>query len=382
LRDRLSELEKLRVTSFYYAFVTGEVDKGIETVELYKRTYPRDERGPLNLSDRYWMIGEFEKAVVEARQALALNPNNAVGYWNLADSLTRLNRFSEAKETCEQAIGQKLDTIALHYFLYQIAFAEGDAAAMQQQLTWASGRLDAYMALDWQNGASAFSGQWRRSQDFSRRSIDLATRSDAREVAARYSGEAALRAAVLGLCAQTRAAAAQSLALERNQVSLTRSTLALALCGEASQAQMLIEELVKRYPKDTLINGLWLPTIRAALELQRHNPAEAIRLLEGPRRYEPAAEFWPQYVRGLAYLDLKSGNEAAVEFQTILDHRGEATLSVLYPLAHLGLARAFALTSDSEKIRKKYQRFFELWKEADADLPVLVDAKKGSESLK
>jgi len=145
---------------------------------------------------------------------------------------------------------------------------------------------------------------------------------------------------------------------------------------------MLMEELVKRYPKDTLINGLWLPTIRAALELQRHNPAEAIRLLEGARRYEPAAEFWPQYVRGLAYLDLKSGNEAAVEFQTILDHRGQATLSVLYPLAHLGLARAFALTSDTEKIRKKYQRFFEMWKEADADLPILVDAKKGSESLR
>jgi eukaryotic-like serine/threonine-protein kinase len=382
LRDRLSELEKLRVTSFYYAFVTGEVDKGIETVELYKRTYPRDERGPLNLSDRYWMIGQFEKAVAEARQALALNPNNAVGYWNLADSLTRLNRFSEAKETCEQAIGQKLDTIALHYFLYQIAFAEGDAATMQQQLTWASGRLDAYMALDWQNGASAFAGQWRRAQDFSRRSIDLATRSDAKEVAARYAAEAALRAAAFGLCPQTRAAAAQSLALERNQVSLTRSTLGLALCGEASQAQTLMEELVKRYPRDTLINGLWLPTIRAALELQRHNPAEAIRLLEGARRYEPAAEFWPQYVRGLAYLDLKSGNEAAVEFQTILDHRGEATLSVLYPLAHFGLARAFAITTDTEKSRKKYQRFFVLWKDADADLPILVEAKKGSESLK
>lgn len=382
LRDRMSELEKLRITSFYYAFVTGELDKGIETVELFKRTYPRDERGPLNLSDRHGMIGQFEKAVAEARQALALNPNNAVGYWNLADSLTRLNRFSEAKETCEQAIGQKLDTIALHYFLYQIAFAEGDAAAMQQQLTWASGRLDAYMALDWQNGASAFAGQWRRAQDFSRRSIDLASRSDAKEVAARYAAEAALRGAVFGQCTQARAAAAQSLSFERNQASLTRLTLALALCGEASQAQPLVEELVKRYPKDTLVNGLWLLIIRAALELQRHNPTESIRLLEAARRYEAAAEFWPQYVRGLAYLSLKSGDEAAVEFQKILDHRGEATLSVLYPLAHLGLARAIALTGDTEKSRKKYQDFFVLWKDADADLPILIEAKKGSESLK
>jgi serine/threonine protein kinase/predicted Zn-dependent protease len=382
LRDRLSELEKLRITSFYYAFVTGEVEKGIETVELYKRTYPRDERGPLNLSDRYGMIGQLERSVVEARQALALNPNNAVGYWNLADSLTRLGRFSEAKETCAQAIQQKLDTIAIHYFLFQIAFAEGDESAMQQQLSWASGRLDAYMALDWQNAASAFAGQWRRAQDLSRRSIDIASRSDAKEVAARYSAEAALRGAVFGQCVQTRAAAAQSLAFERNQASLTRLALALALCGEASQAQPLVEDLVKRYPKDSLVNGLWLLLIRAALELQRHSPTEAIRLLEAARRYEAAAEFWPQYVRGLAYLSLKAGDEAAGEFQRILDHRGEATLSVLYPLAHLGLARAIALAGDTEKSRKKYQEFFVLWKDADADVPILIEAKKEYESTR
>ena len=375
LRDRMSELEKLRITSFYYAFVTGEVDKGIETVQLYKRTYPRDERGPLNLSDRYGMIGQFEKAVAEGNRALLLNPNNAVAYWNLADSLTRLNRFSEAKETCEHAIQQKLDTIALHCFLYQIAFAEGDAAVMQQQLTWASGRLDEYMALDWQNGAAASVGQWQRAQDFSRRSIDLATRSNAREVAARYAAEAALRAAVFGKCNQAKTAATQSLALERNQASLARLTLALALCGEASQTQSLVEDLVKRYPKNTLINGLWVPIIKAALELQRNNPTQAIQLLEATRRYEPAAEFWPQYVRGLAYLSLKSGNEASAEFRRILDHRGEATLSVLYPLAHLGLARAVALTGETEKSREEYRSFFELWKDADADLPILIEAK-------
>lgn len=382
LRDRMSELEKLRITSFYHAFVTGDVDKGIETVQLYKRTYPRDERGPLNLSDRYGMIGQFEKAVDEGNRALLLNPNNAVAYWNLADSLTHLSRFPEAKETCEQAIQQKLDTIALHYFLYQIAFAEDDAAGMQQQLEWANGRLDEYMALDWQNGAAAFAGQWRRAQDFSRRSIDLATRSDAREVAARYAADAALRAAVFGKPTQTKTAVTQSLALERNQVSMARLTLALALSGEMHQAQSLAEELVKRYPKNTLINQLWLPIIKAALELQRNNPMQAVQLLEAARRYEAAAEFWPQYVRGLAYLSLKSGNEASVEFQRILDHRGEAALSVLYPLARLGLARAVALAGDTEKSRKEYQRFFELWKDADADLPILIEAKQRFRLLK
>ncbi|HJZ81833.1 MAG TPA: serine/threonine-protein kinase [Pyrinomonadaceae bacterium] len=382
LRDRMSELEKLRITSFYYAFVTGEVDKGIETVELYKQTYPRDERGPLNLSDRYQTIGQFEKAVAEAQHALTLNPNNAVGYWDLANSLTGLSRFSEVKEICEQAVAQKLDTTALHYFLYQIAFVEGDAAAMEQQVTWVNERPDAYVALDWQNSASASAGQWRRSQDFSQRAVDLAVRSDAKEVAARYAAEAALRAAALGQIAQARMAAAQAMSFEHNRVSLPRAALGLSMCGDGPQAQLLVEELVKRYPKDTLINRLWVPMIKAGLELQRRNPTEAVQLLDAARGYEPAAEFWPRYLRGLAYLTLKSGKEAAAEFRNILDHRGEATLSILYPLAHLGLARANVVMGDVENSRKEYQEFFSLWKDADADLPVLIEAKKGLESLR
>ena len=100
------------------------------------------------------------------------------------------------------------------------------------------------------------------------------------------------------------------------------------------------------------------------------------------KRYEAAAEFWPQYLRGLAYLKLKSGNEAAGEFQRILDNRGQATLSALYPLAHLGLARAAALTGDVSKSRKAYQDFLALWKDADSDLPVLHEAKQEYEKLK
>jgi tetratricopeptide (TPR) repeat protein len=375
LQGRMSELEKLRITSFYYAFVTGEIDKGIDALELYRATYPRDERGPLNLSDRYGTIGQFEKSVTKAREALLLNPNNAIGYWNLADSLTRLNRFAEARETCEHAISQNLETTALHTFLYQIAFVNGDREAMQQQLSWANGKPDEYAGLDWQAGAAAFAGHWRQSQDFSRRAVDLATRSDAKEVAARYAAEAALRSAVCGQCADTRTAVKQALALESNQISLARSALALALCGETSQSQLLIDELVKHYPKDTLINGLWLPTVKAALEVQRNNPAQAIRLLESARRFEAAAEFWPQYVRGLAYSKGNEAAEAAAEFQKILDHRGEAALSALYPLAHLYQARALALQGDKLKARRQYEDFLASWKDADADLPVWIEAR-------
>jgi predicted Zn-dependent protease len=163
---------------------------------------------------------------------------------------------------------------------------------------------------------------------------------------------------------------------------LTRSSLALALCGEAGQAQSLVDELTKQYPQFTLVNGIWLPPIRAALELDHGNAAQALAELQAATRYEAAGEFWPQYVRGQSELKLGKGSEAALEFQKILDHRGYAALSALYPLARLGLARAAALQGDTAKARQAYQDFFGIWKDADVDIPILVEAKKEYEKLK
>ncbi len=167
-----------------------------------------------------------------------------------------------------------------------------------------------------------------------------------------------------------------ALNLARGRASLPRAALALALCGQTDQAKPLVDELTKRYPEDTIINSIWLPVIRAAMDLQRGNAAGTIEQLQTASRYEAAAEFWPQYLRGQAYLKLKQGTEAATEFQKILDHRGQAPLSLLYPLAHLGLARSAALSGDLAKSRAAYEDFFKMWKSADADLPILIEAKR------
>src|SRR5262249_35182498 len=156
----------------------------------------------------------------------------------------------------------------------------------------------------------------------------------------------------------------QALSFARNQVSLARSALALALCGD-SQAQSLFDELKTQYPKDTLVNSLWLPTVRGAQELTHANVTQAVDLMQSALRYEVAAEFLPQSVRGMVNLKLNKGAEAAVEFRKILEHRGQFPLSMLYPLAQLGLARAAVLQGDTVKARKAYQDFFALWKDAD-----------------
>jgi eukaryotic-like serine/threonine-protein kinase len=382
LRDRVSEYEKLRIASYYYGFVTGEEDKRIEVLEMQKQIYPRDFRAPAMLATVYDELRQSGKAAAEALEAVRLNPDFAAAYRNLGLAFTQLNRFAEGKAVYERALQQKLDLVGFHSGLYEIAFVSGDRAAMQHQLDWASGKPDEHMALDWQTGVAAFAGERRRTQDFARRAIDLAIRSDAKEEAARYAAEQALRATVFGQFTSAKAAAMQSLALDRNQIPLTRAALALAQSGEPSQVQSLIAELAKAHPKDTVLNGVWLPTIRAAMELQLGNAGQAIDLLQAASRYEAAADFWPPYLRGQAYLRLKSAREAAAEFQKILDHRGETPLSALYPLAHLGLARASALAGDVSGSRRAYQDFLALWKDADADLPVLIEAKKEYERLK
>ena len=380
LRDRVSEYEKLRITGFYYFTVTGDIDKYIEVLDLHKRTYPRDERPHVSLSVAYDRVGQWEKSAQEAGEAIRMNPNVAAQHGNLARALMRLHRYDESMAVLDRAFNQyKLDSEHLHTFAYNLAFIRGDAATMKHEVDSLTGKQNEYIALDWQTNSSAFAGRWKLVQDFARRSIDLAASSKAREVAAQYAAEYALRSAAVGQCAETKSAASQSLSFEHNQVTLTRSSLALALCSDA-QAQSLLGELTKQYPQFTIVNFIWLPAIRGALALN-HNAAQAITELQAAR-YEAAGEFWPQYVRGLANLKLGKGGEAAVEFQKILDHRGYAPMSPLYPLAHLGMARAAALQGDSTKARKAYEDFFTLWKDADRDIPILTEAKKEYEKLK
>ena len=376
LKERVSDYEQLQVTFRYHYNFTGDLYKALDAATLFKRIYPRTSTAPIDLLVAYDLLGQHDLAVAEGHDAIHLNPNFAPAYFYLGRSLLRVNRFAEAKDISRQALVQKFDLTNIHAVLYFIACAEGDTQSRQQQIEWTRGRPDEFVALDWQAGAAACAGQWREAQEFARHAIDLAAHGNTQELAARYAVEQALRGVVLEDYPQAKADAAHGLQLARGRASLPRAALALALCGEAHQVTPLINELRQCYPDDTMIHSIWLPTIRAALELQRGNAAQAIDYLQTTTSYEAAAEFWPQSLRGKAYLKLRCGTEAAAEFQKILAHRGHAPLSPLYPLAHLGLARAAALTNDLARSRKAYEDFFVLWKEADADLPMLATARK------
>ena len=378
LKDKVTDREKLYITYVYDNYALKDLDKAEETLRLYNQSYPNDFRASGNLSLVYQSLGQFDKSYDAARESVRLNPG--ISHWQvtLGTALLRLNRFGEAKTTFQGALQAGLDDPRMHATLYQLAFIDRDTSGMQQQLDWAHNKPEEFFAADLQTAAAAYEGRWRQSQDFAQQAIELAARVDFKEVAARFAAEQGLRAAVLDRCEQARTYDAQSLALDRNQVTLERIALAQALCGAPLQSS--VDELARENPSDTVVNRLWLPIIRAAIEFKHGNAAKTIELLNGARSYEAAGDFWPQYLRGEAYLKLNKGAEAVTEFQSIRDHRGLAPLSALYPLASYGLGEAAALKGDKDDSLRSYESFLTEWKDADRDLMVLIDAQRHAKS--
>jgi tetratricopeptide (TPR) repeat protein len=381
LRDRVSEREKLRISAFYYRNVAGDLDRALAETELLNRTYPRDAVAQYLLGNCYRDTGQYEHALKPYQEACRLDPKWWAAYRNLGLALIRLNRFDEAKEVIDRALAQQLDGTGYHTQLYQIAFVRGDETAMRQQLDWAREKPEEYQLLDLQARTAACAGQYRQAGELSGRATRSAEVHNLKEPVGRILVENALHNAVVGSCSLSKEDAARALALSRREFAVglpvqPKAAMALALCGDVSLAQLLGSDIASKYPQSTLSRALWLPMIRAAIEVQRKKPDKVIQLLQPVTQYEAIGEFWPIYLRGEAYLRLSKGSEAAAEFQKILDHRGWNPVSPLYPLAHLGLARASALMGDVAHSRKKYEEFLTLWQGADPDHPMLVQAKR------
>jgi serine/threonine protein kinase/predicted Zn-dependent protease len=378
LRERVSEREKFYISATYYTTVTGELEKAVQQYELWIQEYPRDEEAYNDLAVVYDSLGQLEKAAGGYQRALALNPNNGATVANLAQNYIDLNRLDEAKVTVDRALALKSDYPGLHDVLYRLSFLQNDTSGMQQQLAWAMGKPGAEdAALMQQVDTEAYHGRFQKARDFTRQAIESAKRSDAKETAAFYEARAAVREGLVGNSAQAHQTAVAALALSSGHLVKSLAARALAMAGDATQAQKLADDLNRNFPLDTLVQGYGLPTIRANIELHRGNPSKAIEFLNVTRPYElggPGIMF-PVYARGVAYLQTRNGPEAAQEFQRMLDHRTLMGNSTISALTHLGLARARALEGNIPAARSAYQDFFALWKDADPDIPILKEAK-------
>jgi eukaryotic-like serine/threonine-protein kinase len=399
LRNRVSERERLSISATYFRHVTGELDKRIETSLLLTQIYPQDPYGRHLHGNSLMIAGDYEQAAEAYRGALRLDPDYSLSFANLALAMIGLNRFDEAQEVIEQGLARGLNSSGFHNRLCLIAFLKGDAEAVRRQVAWFAGKPDEYQMREIQARSFAFAGRLREAGESFAQAAELAGARGLLAEKARIMANQANVNAVFGLTQsaekQTRDVLAllekESIALEELFPSLIQQldspplAWTLALCGAAKRAQSLSDDLAGKLPLDTMNNSVWLPLIRATLELKRDSNAgadKAIQLLQPARQYEAATFFRPIWMRGQAHLRAKNAALAAAEFQKIIEHRGWDTLSPLWPLAHLGLARAAALQGDVAKSRQAYENFLRLWNDADADLPVLIEAKIEYDRLK
>jgi eukaryotic-like serine/threonine-protein kinase len=376
LRDRVSEREKLYITEHYYQTVTGELDKEIETLDLYQRTYPSDSVPGNNLSVSYAQIGDQEKSAEAARHSVLADPNSASAYENLAMAYAKMGRTDEARQTTDQALKQFPNSDDMHWVALWIALAYEKPDEVQSQLAWAKGRPYEFAFLALRARALQSEGKLRLATELTQQALEIEKNQDLKEVEWEDLGRLSLTQADFGSCEQARQNA-ETIPTGKTRVASVLAGYVFATCGEAAKAETIASDLAKNYPLDTLTQKLAIPQIRARIELQRGNSSKAIEQLRStePYQFGFVADGMPIYLRGLAYLQAKQGPQAVAEFQKILDHKSAFGASPYVSLARLGLARALALSGDSAKARIDYQDFFTKWKDADPDIPILNQAK-------
>ena len=384
LRDRASEREKLHITSMYYMAATGELDKAIETFREWQENYPRDEIAYINLGSLYAIEGKMEQGLEQSRQGLRLNPDNVIAAENLIGFLVSLGHFDEARQLYQQTMARKMDDDTLHIVLYGLEFIARDPRGMAEQAAWFESRPELqHEILALEADTEAYAGHVAKAREGTRRAVEAALRADNKESAALWQLEGAWREMLFGNLEEAKREATAGLAFVPNSRDVQQlAALVLVRAGDMTRANALVQDLAKRYPLYTTVQSYWLPTIQAQIALNANDGAGALAQLRNAANLDyglvvgnaNSSCLYPIYLRGEAYL--AAGQEGAVaEFQKIIDHPGIVWNCATGALAHLELGRAYAAAGDKAKARAAYQDFLALWKDADADIPVLKEAK-------
>lgn len=392
LADRQTVRDRLHITTLYYDLGTGDVQKAIQSYKQWAQLYPRDDIAKGNLASEYFLVGDYEQAANFAEQALRLDPGSTAWYENLATAYIALLRLDQAHQVLNNAFYRKLDDPAMHADLYALAFLQGDTKAMDREMAWSVGKAggeDALLAL--QADTEAYLGHWKESAKLSRRAVESAQAARLSEPAAIWQGIAALRDAVFGNIKQARAEVDSVLEMAPgSRDAQVLACLVLARTGDLRHAQSMLDDLAAAHVSNTVVQSAWLPTIRAQASLVDQKPAKALDLLETVRPYERGqlvgnlsySCMIPVYLRGEAFLAAKQSAQALAEFQKLSNSRGIVGNCWSGALALLGQARAQAMSGTTNAARSSYQRFFDLWKTADADLPILKAARAEYAKLK
>jgi DNA-binding winged helix-turn-helix (wHTH) protein len=376
LRDRMTEKDRLNIEYTYYSGVTGELDKAYSVLLSSLERFPRDVFFRSNMVSTLLKLGEVQRAADLADETARTKPSPLYFSWAIADNIIA-SRFKAARSWLDQAEALKFDSPGLRRLRLELAIIEGDRDALDRIFDTPTAGPEQVVIL---RERSIFEAQQGHFDSAERLQLTASNLSADQEDISRGLVYSALRAAEAGRSVPARIAQDQALQnkLERN----TRMILALSLArsGRTNEAERLADEVGREAPLDSTVQRYLVPTVRAAVKLQQHDPNAAIDLLRETLPYDFAYTrsfdfLYPAYLRGLAYLDLGDGRSAAAEFQKLIDNPGLCWRHITGPLARLQLGRAKKLMGDNVAARESYEAFLGLWKDADPDLPAYRQAK-------
>jgi DNA-binding winged helix-turn-helix (wHTH) protein/tetratricopeptide (TPR) repeat protein len=383
LRDRATEFERLSIESWYFTYVTGDLEKADQALEIIRQTYPEAPRSLNDLGSNYGSLGLYDKAVDRYRDSLQLDPMSATTSGNLALSLMALGRDVEAAAVLEEAGKNGPQTDYLLQVNYWRAFLRHDTQQMSHLLTLAAGVPGAKaVLLSAQANTEAYAGHFERGRFLSQAAANQMQVDGHKEAAGLCFAQAAIREVEVGDLARGRYFISKALNLTHNQNVVALSALVMAHTGDSLKAMSFAGQLNREHPSDTFIQKYWLPIIRAETDLYQGKSSQAVEALSVAEPLDWAAPealdistLFPAYTRGRAYLAAGDGSKAAEQFQKLIDHPGMVLNYPLGALARLGIARAHRLSQQNNIAIEDYGVFFALWKDADPDIPLLKQAK-------
>ncbi len=377
LSKNVSERERLYITGHYYQNVTGDMPKVVEALQESIQTYPTQIDSIINITAAYSALGDFAKALPFAEKAVQMQPEDSIAAENLLSAYDGLNRMSDARAEMERAQKLGLDTSTLDRTVrLQTFFLLGETNEVQRIMTQVAGQPDEFLATEALAGTQLFSGEFRKAAVTTQQAFEQAGMAKAPDVQANALLTNAASRGYAGLCEDNEKSVQRSLDLDKSRQTQSFAVLTAGICGNGKLVASMAQELARKFPEDTMIQRVFVPVAKAFVALSAGQPQEAINDADPAKSF--ALVYPSAYVQGLAYLQLHDASQAANAFRLATQSPGGnlQTSAPFYAQAQLGLARAYAMGGDKANAKKAYDAFFATWKDADADLPMLVAAKK------
>jgi len=372
LRNRASVRERFDIVAGYHQFVSFDLQQAMENCELWEQSYPREFAPHRILGFENAVLGRYDRSAEEFATARNLDPGQALPYAGLIGDYMALNRLADAERVYKDAEARHLATGNVQNNFYLLAFLRGDAHGMAKMTATLSSEPGfEIMALREESNTAAYFGHFRTARELTEHMKEIALREKDSAVAADFLSDAAFREALVGNSEEAGRYAAEAAKLGGEPPT------ALMLTSEAAAATKMVDILESKSPPDGYMYKVRIPLIRGAIELKRGSAERALELFQPSIPYESGwfDLYMPAYLRGEAYLHARRGQEAAGEFEKIVNHRGVVLNAEIGAVADVSLARAYAIQGDTAKAKAAYQDFLTLWKDADPDIPILKQAR-------